>query len=408
MLYFSPKFTKVQRPNKCRNVLKIKCMAVKRDYKKILEDEKRVKVCQIAPATRVGVSEGFGLKPGEVNARQLVTSLRKLGFDYVFDTLFSADVTILEEGTEFLLRLKNGELKDRPLFTSCCPNWILTAESNFPEILPYISTTKSPQMILGSIIKHIFAECIGLQPKDIFSVSIMPCVKKQSEADRPMFTYDGTKDVDLVLTVVELIELFKEVGINPSEELETEFDNPFCASSGSAALFGRTGGVMIAALRFAYDTLTGETLDTIELTPLVEFPDILEAEITLTPTIDNVIGFPAEEITLKIAIIAGLGNAKKFIKAVLEGRMDHKFVEIMSCPSGCISGAGLPTTKDKDIIQQRKKALNNLDEKAEKKAAHENSEAQELYEKHLGKPGECKAHELFHTYYEPKKKKNDT
>jgi iron-only hydrogenase group A len=380
-------------------------MAVKRDFKKILEEEPQVKICQVAPSTRIGISECFDLKPGEISAKKLVTSIKKLGFSYVFDTLFSADVTILEEGTEFLLRLKNGELNDKPMFTSCCPGWLNLVEKSYPELLPYVSTTKSPQMIMGCIIKNIFAGTVGLDSDEIYSVSVMPCVRKQGEADT-YINEDGTKDVDLVMTVIELADLFKQVGINPNDEIETDFDQPLGSSSGSAVLFGRSGGVMTAALRFAYEILTGNKLGTIELYPLEEFPDILESTITLVPEPNNSFGLPEEEISIKIAIIVGLGSAKKFIKAVLEGRMDHKFVEVMACtPYGCITGAGMKNVgKDKGLIEERKKAINALDETAEKKAAHENEDALELYDKYIGKPGGEKAHDLFHTDHESKNK----
>jgi iron-only hydrogenase group A len=404
-----PKITNRQITYQSRR--KVLCRAsatqVKRDFKTILEEKMRDKtlVVQVAPAVRVAISEGFNLKPGEISPQKLVTGLRNLGFAYVFDTVFSADVTILEEGTELLQRLKNGELDDKPMFTSCCPGWIQLAETSYPEILPCISTTKSPQMIMGSIVKHVFAETIGLKPDDIFMVSIMPCVRKQGEADRPMFGDDTMRDVDLVITTNELISLFKGDDIDLPNCLESEFDQPLGTGTGGATIFGKSGGVMIAALRFAYQTLTGKPLTEVNFTPVEGFQDIVEAAFDITPVKDNPIGLPSSPITLKIAVIHGLGGAKKFVKAVLDGKVDHKFIEIMACPSGCINGGGQPSVgKNKELVGQRREALTAFDDKADKKSSEENEDAQRLYEKHLGKPGEDKAHHLFHTHYEPKQK----
>lgn len=375
-----------------------KVASLSKELVQLVSDQDKIRMCQIAPSTRIGISEGFGLPPGTITARQLSTSLRRVGFEYVFDTLFAADVTILEEGTELLQRLQSGELKDRPMFTSCCPGWIAMCEKNFPEVLPYVSTTKSPQMIMGAIIKRIFAASVGLQPEEISSVSIMPCTRKSGEAARPHYEYENAKDVDLVITVNELVELFKEKGVNPADELETDFDAPFSEGSGSSVLFGRSGGVMTAALRFAFEVLTGTPLGPLVMTPMEGFKDISEASVTFTPREDNPVGLPAKEMTLKVAVVLGLGSAKKYVNAVIDGKTDHQFVEVMAClPAGCIGGAGLARAT-KETIEERKQALNAIDTNSDRKAANNNRDAQRLYDDFIGEPGNDTAHHLFHNH----------
>lgn len=362
-------------------------------------------IAQVAPAVRVGVGEGFGVKAGDISPKQLVKALRKVGFQYVFDTLFSADVTIIEEGTELLQRLKEGKLNDRPMATSCCPGWIALVESNYPEIIPCISTTKSPQMIMGAIVKHVFAESIGIRPQDVYMISFMPCVRKQGEADRPCFGSEEARDVDLVITTNELVQFLHDQEIDLPNEMESDFDQPLGEGTGGAAIFGKSGGVMIAALRYAYWVLTGETLGEVQFSPIPGYQSISEASLTFTPRPDNPVGIPAEEITLNVAVVAGLGDAKKFLKAVGEGKSNHHFVEVMACaPYGCIGGGGnLPVGKNKTLLDERKAALTAFDDNAIKKGAQDNESVRELYEQHLGKPGEGKAHDLLHTHYESKK-----
>lgn len=393
-----------------RNQRNVSCMAqTPQHLLNILQKQGKEKklVAQIAPAVRVGVGEGFGVQPGDVSPKQLVTALRKLGFHYVFDTLFTADVTILEEGTELLNRLKNGELQDKPMFTSCCPGWIALAESKYPEVLPYISTTKSPQMIMGAVVKHIFSGDIGLKPEDLYMVSFMPCVRKQGEADRPGFGDQTSRDVDLVITTAELVNILKTIEVDLTQETESEFDRPFGEGTGSAAMFGKSGGVMTAALRYAYYVLTGEILGNITFTPMEGFLDVMESSLTFTPSPNNSLGFPIEPLTLKIAVVAGLGGAKKFLKAATEGKVDHKFVEIMACaPYGCLGGGGqIPVGKNKEILKARKDALTAFDD--DKTTSQDNTAAIQLYQKHLGNPGGHKSHELFHTVYEDKQKNQD-
>lgn len=355
--------------------------------KQILHANKdKVLIAQVAPAVRVAIAEGFGKRPGEITAKQLVTALRLLGFSYVFDTLFAADVTIVEEASEFLHRISSGELKDKPMFTSCCPGWISLVEKNFPEILPLISTTKSPQLIMGAIVKHCFAPSIGLATDQVYHVSFMPCVRKQGEAD------SHGSNVDQVFTTNDLISLLKEDKIDLPSMPETDFDQPLGEGSGASAIFGTSGGVMTAALRYAYEVLTGSPLGEHTFTPLEGFPDVLEANIPIVPKEGN-------SLSLKVAVIIGLGSAKKFVKAVLNGTVDHKFVEVMACsPSGCVGGAGNPPVgKNKDLIFERRKALIDLDDKSAIKSSNQNRYVNELYDIYLdGKPYQGKAHDLFH------------
>lgn len=379
-----------------------------KDYVQIIQEQKsndKKLVVQIAPAVRVAVSEGFGLKPGTITPQQLVTGLKALGFDYVFDTLWSADVTILEEGTEFLHRFVNGELEQLPMWTSCCPGWVQLAEQSFPEILPYISTTKSPMMIMGSTIKNLLPKLIDVDAKDIYSTALMPCVRKQGEADMHGGE-DENRHIDVVFTTNDVIQMFKEQNIDLPNLQESSFDNPFGLGTGGAAIFGKSRGVMIAALRFAYLLLTKEQLTDIQFIPVEGLNDIVEATISLTPSIDNPFNLPNKEISFKIAVIAGLGSAKKFVDHVIHNKTEYKFVEVMACPQGCISGAGNPNVgKNKDLMIQRKEALTKIDTNATKKSSQENEDVMDLYEQYIGDANGEKAHDLYHTHYKHKPKK---
>ena len=375
---------KAQDPNKLYNILKE-------------QHQTKTLVAQIAPAIRVAIGESYGLKASDVSPNQLVTALRNIGFDYVFDTLFAADVTIVEEGNELLHKLQSGELNNTPMFTSCCPGWIGLVEKSYPEILPFISTTKSPQMIMGAVVKHVFAKSIHLKPEDIYMVSIMPCVRKQGEADREEFSHD----VDLVITTNELLAILKDREIDVTQQQKTEFDKPFGVGSGGAAIFGKSGGVMTAALRYAYFVLTGKVLENIDFTTMEDIPDVREASLTFTPSPDNIVNFPSNKpLTIKVAIVAGLGGAKKFLKLVADGKVEHKFVEIMACaPFGCIGGAGNPSVgKNKHLLNERKEALISFDASNVKKAAQDNEDVNELYKLF----DERQAHDLFHTHFHAK------
>lgn len=372
-----------------------------KDYLSIFQEAKsngKTLAVQIAPAVRVAVSEGYDLKPGTVTPQQLVTGLKELGFDYVFDTLWSADVTILEEGTEFLQRFVNGELDSSPLYTSCCPGWLQLAEQSFPNVLPYISTTKSPMMIMGSSIKNVLPRILNIDANDIYSTALMPCVRKQGEAD--MHGGDGVdRHIDVVFTTNDVIRLFKENNIDLPNLKETSFDNPFGTGTGGSAIFGKSRGVMIAALRFAYFMLTKGQLTDIHFKPVEGFNDVVEATISLTPSQDNQFKLPNSEISFKVAVIAGLGGAKKFIDYLLKNKTDYKFVEVMACPQGCISGAGNPNVgKNKELIIQRREALTNIDDNASKKSSQENEDVTNFYDRYIGDANGETAHDLYHTH----------
>lgn len=345
--------------------------------------EKYKLIAQVAPAVRVALGEPFGGKI--VKPKQIVTALKKIGFEYVFDTLFGADLTIVEEGTELIYRLKQG----KPLYTSCCPGWIQFIDNAYPDMKEYISTCKSPQQMMGAIVKHYFAYQIQVDPLNIYMVSFMPCVKKQAEADKVGVNLQtGVKDVDLVITTDILAELLKENNIDPSTLEETDFDSPLGEGSGGAAIFGRTGGVMIAALRYAYSVMTnGNSLPEIEWSPLKDICGIKEATITI----------PGQNITLKVAIIVGLADAKKYINVFKEGKVKHDFIEVMACfPAGCISGGGQPLVgKNKNLIEIRKNALNAFDNGT---GSHQNIHIKKLYSEYLGEPMSEQAQNLLHQH----------
>nr|WNF20751.1 hydrogenase [synthetic construct] len=401
---------------------------------------RKVLIAQVAPAVRVAIAESFGLAPGAVSPGKLATGLRALGFDQVFDTLFAADLTIMEEGTELLHRLKEHleahphSDEPLPMFTSCCPGWVAMMEKSYPELIPFVSSCKSPQMMLAAMVKSYLAEKKGIAPKDMVMVSIMPCTRKQSEADRDWFCVDADptlRQLDHVITTVELGNIFKERGINLAELPEGEWDNPMGVGSGAGVLFGTTGGVMEAALRTAYELFTGTPLPRLSLSEVRGMDGIKETNITMVPAPgskfeellkhraaaraeaaahgtpgplawDGGAGFTSEDgtgITLNIAVANGLGNAKKLIKQLAAGESKYDFIEVMACPGGCIGGGGQPRSADKQILQKRQAAMYDLDERAVIRRSHENPLIGALYEKFLGEPNGHKAHELLHTHY---------
>nr|WNF20744.1 hydrogenase [synthetic construct] len=401
---------------------------------------RKVLIAQVAPAVRVAIAESFGLAPGAVSPGKLATGLRALGFDQVFDTLFGADLTIMEEGSELLHRLTEHleahphSDEPLPMFTSCCPGWIAMLEKSYPDLIPYVSSCKSPQMMLAAMVKSYLAEKKGIAPKDMVMVSIMPCTRKQSEADRDWFCVDADptlRQLDHVITTVELGNIFKERGINLAELPEGEWDNPMGVGSGAGVLFGTTGGVMEAALRTAYELFTGTPLPRLSLSEVRGMDGIKETNITMVPAPgskfeellkhraaaraeaaahgtpgplawDGGAGFTSEDgtgITLNIAVANGLGNAKKLIKQLAAGESKYDFIEVMACPGGCIGGGGQPRSADKQILQKRQAAMYDLDERAVIRRSHENPLIGALYEKFLGEPNGHKAHELLHTHY---------
>ena len=354
-------------------------------------------VVQTAPAVRAALGEEFGMKIGTPVTGKMVAALKRLGFNKVYDTNFAADLTIMEEATELLTRIKSGGTL--PMITSCSPGWV-----NYADLLDNLSTCKSPHEMFGAIVKTYFAEKNGLDPKDIFVVSIMPCTAKKYEKDRPMLEKDGIKDVDAVLTTRELGDLIKRSGINFKALPDEEFDSDLLGEySGAGVIFGVTGGVMEAALRTAYKALTGEEHDLIKFEQVRGFDGIKEATL-------NING-----MEIKVAIASGMKNAKPILDDIRAGKSPYTFIEIMCCPGGCIAGGGQPFVKpcflpdeDADILdtykEKRANALYTEDERQQVRQSHNNTQIQKLYDEFLGKPNSHKAHELLHTTYEKRER----
>jgi NADH-quinone oxidoreductase subunit G len=353
-------------------------------------DPDKVTVVQIAPAVRTAWGESLGLAREEATIQKLVTALRRMGADYVFDTVFSADLTIMEEANEFVTRLQKGDFERYPMFTSCCPGWIRFIKSQYPELVPQLSTAKSPQQMFGATTKSYFAEKLGIDPEKIFCISIMPCTAKKQESTMELYYEEfAGRDVDLVLTTREIDRMIRRDYIDPTTLEEGVFDDPLKEGTGAGVIFGATGGVMEAALRTAYHIVTGENPD----------PDAFEnvrgldgwKEATL-----NIAG-----IELKIAVVHGLGNARKLIKAIKKGRVKYHFVEVMACPGGCVGGGGQPIHDGLELAGIRGENLYFLDrEKYELRFSHENPSVIQAYEEYFGAPLAHKAHSLLHTDHE--------
>ncbi|MGE5678271.1 MAG: NADH-dependent [FeFe] hydrogenase, group A6 [Pseudomonadota bacterium] len=356
---------------------------------KALGDPSKHVVVQTAPAVRVGLGEEFGMPVGTNVEGKMITALKRLGFDKVFDTDFSADLTILEEGTELLNRIKNGG--KLPMITSCSPGWIKFCEHNYHEFLDNLSTCKSPQQMFGAVAKSYYAKKAGIDPKDIVVVSIMPCTAKKYEAGREEMNVDGIQDVDIVLTTRELAKMIKQARIDFPAIADGQYDSIMGDSTGAAVIFGATGGVMEAALRTVADILTGEDLKNIEYTPVRGMEGIKEATV-------NVNG-----MDIKVAVAHGGGNAAKLLDSIKNGEADYHFIEIMACPGGCINGGGQPIIMDKDKTDEVKKlraqGLYKIDTDRKHRKSHENPEIKKLYEEYLEEPNSHKAHHLLHTHY---------
>lgn len=357
-----------------------------------LNNPKKHVIVQTAPAVRVGLGEEFGMPRGSKVTGKMVAALKMLGFDKVFDTDFAADLTIMEEGTELLSRIKNGGTL--PMITSCSPGWINYAEGFFPDLLDHLSTCKSPQQMFGAVAKTYYAKKSGIDPADIFTVSIMPCTAKKYESKRPEMTSSGYRDVDVALTTRELARLIKNAGIDFNNLEEENFDSIMGASSGAAVIFGATGGVMEAALRTVYEIVTEQTLEKLEFEDVRGLDGIKQATIDLAGTPVNV------------AVAHGLGNAHKIMEMVRNGEAsDYAFIEIMSCTGGCSGGGGQPVGANKSIKSRRIETIYNIDKEMPIRKSHENPEIKQLYEEFLGEPNSHLSHELLHTHYHPKVKK---
>lgn len=356
-----------------------------------LNDDSRHVVVQVAPAIRAALGELFGMEPGTLSTGKIAASFRRLGFDGVFDTDFAADLTIMEEASELVHRIQNnGRL---PMLTSCCPAWVKFIEHQFPDMLDIPSTCQSPQIMFGAIAKTYYAEKMNLKPEDITVVSVMPCLAKKAEAKRPELTNGNDSNVDIVLSTREYGQLMKEAGIDFANLPEDDFDSILGESTGASVIFGATGGVIEAAVRTAYEWITGETLEDVDFKQLRGIEGIREATVKIG------------DMDVKIGIAHELGNARKLLECIRDGECDFHAIEIMACPGGCVGGGGQPYHHgDIEIIKKRTEALYREDAGKAKRKSHENEQIIKLYEEFLGKPYGEKAHKLLHTKYQAREK----
>ena len=347
-------------------------------------------IVQIAPAVRASIGEEYNMPLGTNVTGQLVTALKRLGFEYVFDTNFAADLTIMEEATELIGRVSNGG--SLPMFTSCCPGWVKYVEQNRPQLLEHVSSCKSPHEMEGAILKTYYSEKTGIKPEDMYVVSIMPCTVKKFESDRPELSEHTMPDVDSVLTTRELVRLFKIAGIEFEDLPETNFDNPLGESTGAAAIFGTSGGVMEAALRTAYFKMTGTELNDLELSDIRGMEGIKECTIDINGT------------NVTVAVVNGIGNVDPILDQIEKGESKYHFIEVMACPGGCINGGGQPIHQKTEKLRKRIKVLYEIDEKMKNRRSHENKSVQKIYDEYFKEPNSHKAHEILHTSYVDREK----
>ena len=362
-----------------------------------LKDPDTYVVVQTAPAVRVALGEEFGMNIGTNVTGKMVTALKRLGFDKVFDTNTGADFTIMEEANEFIKRFKEND--NLPMITSCSPGWVKYIEMNYPELLPHLSTCKSPHQMFGALMKTYFAKKEGIDPKKIYMVSVMPCIAKKFERQRTEMQNDGLYDVDNVITTRELSRMIKQANIEFEKLEDSQFDNPMGEATGAAAIFGTTGGVMEAALRTAQDILTGEQLEKIDFEQVRGGEGIKRATVEIAGK------------DLKVVAASGLANARKILDEIKEGKTDYQFVEIMACPGGCVMGGGQPIKSSKirseiDVRKLRADALYSIDEKSTIRKSNENPVLKKIYDEFLGEPGGSLAHKLLHTKYQKREKYN--
>ncbi|MDF2840093.1 MAG: 4Fe-4S dicluster protein [Clostridia bacterium] len=376
----------------CIKICPVGALREKDDTEKVwsaLGNEKLHVVVQTAPAVRVALGEEFGMPVGTNVEGKMIAALKRLGFDKVFDTNFSADLTILEEGTELLGRLNNGG--KLPLITSCSPGWIKFCEHNHHDFIENLSSCKSPQQMFGAVAKSYYAEKVGIDPKNIFVVSIMPCTAKKYEAGREEMEVDGNVDIDAVLTTRELAKMIKQARINFPAIEEGVYDSILGDSTGAGVIFGATGGVMEAALRTVADILTGEDLKSIEYTAVRGMEGIKEATVKI------------KDLEVKVAVVHGTANADKLLEKIRNGEANYHFVEVMGCPGGCINGGGQPIIMDKEKTEEvkmlRAQGLYTIDQSRKRRKSHENPEVKALYDDYMEKPNSHKAHHILHTHY---------
>ncbi len=358
-----------------------------------LADREKVVVVQTAPAVRAALGESLGIEPGTLVTGKMVSALRELGFDHVFDTNFAADLTIMEEGSELLDRLNRHLAGDEsaklPILTSCCPAWVKFFEHQFPDLLDLPSTAKSPQQMFGSVAKSYFADTIGIPREKMVVVSIMPCLAKKFEAARPEFSVGGNPDVDYVLSTRELARMIQGANIDFVSLPDGDFDQPLGESTGAATIFGATGGVLEAAVRTAYEVATGHEL------PTIDFQELRGDEGVRRATVQ------VGDLALKLGIVHKLGNARKLMERIRSGEEEFHAIEVMSCPGGCVGGGGQPYHHGcEELLEKRTAALYRDDRDKPLRKSHENPHVQELYREFLGKPLGEKAHELLHTHYQ--------
>ena len=354
-----------------------------------LADPEKITVVQIAPAVRAAWGESLGLPREKATAKRMVAALRRMGFDYIFDTNFSADLTIMEEGSEFIEHLNHRDEYAWPMFTSCCPGWVRFMKSQYPDMVKNLSTAKSPQQMFGAVAKSYFAERIGVDPSKIYCISVMPCLAKKHEVDIPVMNDAGAgQDVDLSLTTRELDRMIRAEHIDVNSLEEEEFDTPLGSGTGAAVIFGATGGVMEAALRSAYYLVTGTN------PPADAFKDVRGLDGWKEATFD-VNGIP-----VLVAVASGLGNTRKLMEAIRAGEVEYDFVEIMACPGGCAGGGGQPIHEAQELAGERGQVLYGLDAVNELRFSHENPDIITLYKDYLEKPMSHRAHKLLHTDHE--------
>ena len=356
-----------------------------------IEDKEKIVVAQVAPAVRTAWAEELGLELKDAPVGKILDALKKMGADYVFDTTFSADLTIMEEANEFVQRFTSGELKERPMFTSCCPGWLRFIKSQYPHLVKQLSTAKSPQQMFGAVMKTYFAEKLGVAPEKIYTLSVMPCVAKKGEREMELFygEYAG-HDIDAVITTRELVKMIRSAHISPETLEDIESDRPMQEGTGAGVIFGATGGVMEAALRTAYHIIKKENppADAFKMVRSPGFQEnhgVMEAELAI------------DDITVRIAVVSGLGNTRRLLEKIESGEVKYDFVEVMACPGGCVGGGGQPIHDGEEWAFERGKNLDCLDKNAKLRFSHENPDIIQLYEEYFGEPVSHKAHMLLHT-----------
>lgn len=373
-----------------------------------LDDPSKTVVVQTAPAIRAALGECFDYPPGTLVTGKMVTALRRLGFDAVFDTNFTADLTIIEEGTELLTRLKKALVTKEevalPMFTSCSPGWIKYIEYFYPDMLANVSTCKSPQQMFGAIAKTYYGKKIGKKPEEIVVVSVMPCTAKKFECQRPEMSDSGVQDVDIVLTTRELGRMIKQAGIDFDSLPDGVQDSPIGLSSGAADIFANTGGVMEAALRTVFEIVTGKPFpfENLHVAPIEGLEGVKEAAVTFEETVPEWAFLKG--VTAKVAVAHGLGNARSLIERIRSGEAQYHFIEIMTCPGGCIGGGGQPRLTTNEVRMARIEAIYKEDEGKKLRKSHENPDIKAIYEEFLGQPLGEVSHHLLHTHYKPRTK----